>query len=809
MQQQRPVYDVCIVGSGAGGGMAAYALTKAGASVVMLEAGPAWYATEDSPMLMWNWQSPRRGASTPIRPFGEFDACDGGWQVEGEPYTTGPGTRFNWWRARMLGGRTNHWGRISLRFGPDDFRRKSLDGLGDDWPITYDDVKPYYDEVDKLVGIFGSQENLHNEPDGIFHPPPKPRCYELMVKQASDKLKITCIPARLSIITKPLGERAACHYCGQCNRGCSTNSNFSSPSVLIAPAMKTGKLRLITNAMAREVTIDAQGRATGVSYINKRTNLDEHVRARIVVLAASAFESARLLLNSKSAMFPQGLANSSGTTGKYVTDTTGSDVSGFIPKLMNHVPHNEDGVGGMHVYMPWWLDNKKLDFPRGYHIEVWGGRRGMPGYGFMGGIHRYPPGGGYGKALKDDYRRYWGATIGFSGRGEMIPNDDSYCEIDPTMVDRWGGYSRAALPLEMDGSRVEPGEAHAGNFPCARRRDGRHGVQRDADSPAGVRHRRRRYDHSRAGRRAHGQRSAHFRNQQVDADTRRAESLPHRWCAVRFAGGQESNLDYSGAVAAHQRTHRRADEAEGFMSEQLPVLQTDDNDNRSDSDIGSDNDNGISRREVVAFLGIAPLAAALGVPPETVEGAMRVAQQAAAQQQRQQQGPQQQPAPGVYKPRFFTPHEWRTVRVLADLVIPRDERSGSATDAGVPEFMDFMMIDRPNMQLGMRGGLRWLDNHSNMRFNKRFVELTSAQQTSILDEIAFPARAKPDVSHGVSFFTSFRDLTAGGFWSSRIGVRDIGYVGNEFTQWNGCPPAALQRLGVSEDAMNTRIPFQR
>ncbi|HEY0811119.1 MAG TPA: GMC family oxidoreductase, partial [Longimicrobiales bacterium] len=416
MQNQRPVYDVAIIGSGAGGGMAAYALTKAGARVVMLEAGPAWYATTDSPMLMWNWQSPRRGASTPIRPFGEFDACDGGWQVEGEPYTTVPGTRFNWWRARMLGGRTNHWGRISLRFGPDDFRRKSLDGLGDDWPITYADVKPYYDEVDKLIGIFGSVENLHNEPDGIFHPAPKPRCYELMVKQASDKLNITCIPARLSIITKQHGDRAACHYCGQCNRGCRSRSNFSSPDVLIAPAMKTGLMRLITNAMAREVTVNAQGQATGVSYINKNTGLDEHVRARVVVLAASAFESARLLMNSRSTMFPQGLGNSSGTLGKYVTDTTGTDVAGFIPKLMEHVPHNEDGVGGMHVYMPWWLDNKKLDFPRGYHIEVWGGRRGMPGYGFMGGIQRYN-GGGYGKQLKEDYRRYWGATIGFSGRG--------------------------------------------------------------------------------------------------------------------------------------------------------------------------------------------------------------------------------------------------------------------------------------------------------------------------------------------------------------------------------------------------------
>ena len=438
VQRQRPVYDVCIVGSGAGGGMAAYMLTKAGANVVMLEAGGPWYATEDAPMMVWNYQSPRRGASTPIRPFGEFDACDGGWEIEGEPYTRAPGTNFSWWRARMLGGRTNHWGRISLRFGPDDFRRKSLDGLGDDWPITYQDVAPWFDEVDKLIGIFGSRENLPNEPDGIFHPPPAPRCYELMVKQASDKLNITCIPARLSIITQKHGDRMGCHYCGQCNRGCRTNSNFSSPSVLIRPAQRTGKLTLLTNAMVREVTIDAQGKATGVQYIDKRTNTDQHVRARVVVLAASACETARLLLNSKSTMFPNGLANSSGTAGKYLTDTTGAGVSGFIPKLMDHVPHNEDGVGGMHVYMPWWLDNKKLDFPRGYHIEVGGGRRGMPGYGFMGGIHRYPPGGGYGKALKDDYRRYWGATIGFDGRGEMIPNDNSYCEIDPSTVDRWG-----------------------------------------------------------------------------------------------------------------------------------------------------------------------------------------------------------------------------------------------------------------------------------------------------------------------------------------------------------------------------------
>ncbi|HEY9427220.1 MAG TPA: GMC family oxidoreductase [Gemmatimonadaceae bacterium] len=437
LRLQRPVYDVCIVGSGAGGGMAAYMLTKAGANVVMLEAGPEWYSTHDSTMLRWNYDSPRRGASTADRPFGEFDACIGGWNIDGEPYTRAEGTKFDWWRARMLGGRTNHWGRISLRFGPDDFRGKSRDGLGDDWPISYDDVAPYYDRIDRLIGIFGSREGLPNHPDGIFQPPPRPRCYELLVKDACDRLGVTCISSRLSIITKPLNGRAPCHYCGQCNRGCSVNANFSSPGVLIAPALKTGRLTLITNAMAREVTTDASGLATGVSFIDKHSGTDEHVRARAVVLSASACESARLLLNSRSSRFPNGLANSSGVVGKYLTDTTGTDVAGFIPRMMDHVPHNEDGVGGMHVYMPWWVDNAKLDFPRGYHIEVWGGL-GMPSYGFMGGIQRYPSGGGYGKNLKEDYRRYYGATIGFSGRGEMIPNEDSYCDIDPDTVDRWG-----------------------------------------------------------------------------------------------------------------------------------------------------------------------------------------------------------------------------------------------------------------------------------------------------------------------------------------------------------------------------------
>lgn len=450
IKKSSKVYDVCVVGSGAGGGMAAKVLTEAGASVAMLEAGPMFNSAEGD-MFKWPYQSPRRGAST-HKPFGEFDAAYGGWDIEGEPYTRVGGTEFEWFRSRMLGGRTNHWGRISLRFGPKDFQRKKDDGLSDDWPITYDDIKPYYDKVDQLVGVFGAnfpkELGLVNEPDGIFLPPPKPRAHELLAQKACKPLNIPVLPSRLSILTQPLNGRAACHYCSQCGRGCSTHSNFSSPSVLIPPAMETGLLEIIPNAMAREVLINDEGLASGVSYVSKDDGMEYQVNAKIVILAASACESARLMMNSKSSKHPNGIGNSNDMVGKYLMDSTGASRVGLIPQLLDRKRYNEDGTGGMHMYVPWWVDNKTLDFPRGYHIEIWGGM-GMPGYGFMGGIQnlngkygsggsRPKGGGGYGAQLKEDYRQFYGAMIGFSGRGEPMPFKENYCEIDPNVVDKWG-----------------------------------------------------------------------------------------------------------------------------------------------------------------------------------------------------------------------------------------------------------------------------------------------------------------------------------------------------------------------------------
>lgn len=448
IQEGPEIYDAIVVGSGAGGGMAGYILAHAGLKVLMLEAGPFYDPAVDALQLRWPWESPRRGAST-TRAFGDFDAAYGGWQLEGEPYTTAKGTKFDWFRARMLGGRTNHWGRISLRMGPDDFQ--PTDGVTDAWPITYEEIKPFYDRVDRMIGIYGTVEGIRNEPDGIFMKPPKPRLNELYIAKAAKKVGVPVIAGRGSVLTESSPEikgRGTCFYCGQCARACKVYGDFSSSSCLVMPAMKTGNLKVIDNAMVREVLTDDEGLATGVSYVDTQ-NLQEYtVRGKTIILGASACESARIMLNSSSQTHPNGLANSSGLVGRYLHDSTGASLSGFLPQLLDRKRYNEDGVGSVHIYSPWWGDNSKLSFPRGYHIEYYGGMR-MPSYGFLNWVPNFndktalkngnaKPKGGYGQSLKEDYRSFYGANLNMAGRGTALARKDNYCEIDPDKVDKYG-----------------------------------------------------------------------------------------------------------------------------------------------------------------------------------------------------------------------------------------------------------------------------------------------------------------------------------------------------------------------------------
>lgn len=468
---KKQTYDVIVVGSGAAGGQTAYTLCMEGARVLMLEAGRNYSPEAETPMFQTPEQAPLRGASTPEKAFGFYDATiDGGWQVPGEPYVNARedhAGRFDWWRARMLGGRTNHWGRISLRNGPYDFKPYSRDGLGFDWPIDYADVAPYYDKVEMLIGVYGDNDGLENTPDspaGVLLPPPKPKVSDLLVRQRAGRLGVPVIAGHRAVLTRRLDadnlpaklhpgnaeaqrilresmlRRAACWWATPCGRGCSTGANYQSTTVHLPPALATGRLDIVCDAMVRETVLGANGKAEGVRFIDKTSGKEYAASARVVVLAASACETARILLNSKSASFPDGLANSSGKVGRYLMDTVGTDLTGQVPLLENLPLHNEDGADGGHMYSPWWLYKEqlagKLGFARGYHIEFGGGRR-MPGLNTGAGLE-WLTGGSYGHKFKQDVRRYYGSFVGFAGRGEMIPNEHSYCEIDPQTKDKWG-----------------------------------------------------------------------------------------------------------------------------------------------------------------------------------------------------------------------------------------------------------------------------------------------------------------------------------------------------------------------------------
>lgn len=470
--QLQTSYDVIVVGSGAGGGQAAYALTMAGLKVLVLEAGRSFDPQTEAAMFQLPSQAPLRGVATPDKPYGFHDcSIHSGWEIPGEPYTHArEAPQFRWWRQRMMGGRTNHWGRIALRNGPYDFKPRTRFGAGLDWPIGYDDVAPYYDKVEMLIGVFGTREGLENSPDsppGVLLPAPKLRVGELYAQKHGRKIGAQIVPIHRAVLTRPqaadtlpaklhpgnvraqgilaeaMRARAPCFWATDCHRGCAIRANYDSQTVHLRPALATGNLDILPLAMVREVTLDARGRASGVLFIDKTDGREGRARGRAVVLAASSQESVRLLLNSKSARFPQGLANSSGLVGKCLTDSVSSSFSAHIPAFEGMPLHNEDGAGGPHAYVPWTLHDRnragELGFPGGYHLEFTSGRQ-MPSMTVANGFDRLAgrSGHAYGRQFKEEARRYYGCQLGFGAQGTMLPNDGTFCELDPQVKDRWG-----------------------------------------------------------------------------------------------------------------------------------------------------------------------------------------------------------------------------------------------------------------------------------------------------------------------------------------------------------------------------------
>lgn len=420
-------FDAIVVGSGCTGGWAAKRLTEAGMKVALLEAGQK-VTLKDFNEHLEPWRFPFLGMSPEIareRPIqSRVYACtehNYKWFVNDleNPYTQEK--PFMWIRQRVLGGRSLSWGRQSYRMSNLDFKAASHDGYGDDWPISYEDMVPYYEIVEKYVGITGQAENLPQLPDSVFLPPMEMTCGEEILRdKVKQKFGRTVTIGRAAILTRPQNGRQACHYCGPCERGCSTKSYFNSVTTTIPDAVKTGRLTLITDAVVARVTMK-DGLASGVVYVDRVTREPREVRAKIVILCASSLESTRLLMNSN-------ICNNNEALGRYAMDHIyGGGASGTMPGLEAKPwagpPHRPNGV-----YVPRFLNvnEKSTDgLIRGYGYQ--GGSE--PGFTY------WAP--GFGADYKNAVRAgQW--HIGLGAWCECLARKENYVEIDKDRVDAWG-----------------------------------------------------------------------------------------------------------------------------------------------------------------------------------------------------------------------------------------------------------------------------------------------------------------------------------------------------------------------------------
>lgn len=461
-------YDVVIVGSGAAGGMAAYVLTQHGLNVALLEAGKRLNVEEELKSVEWPYEHPRRGDMPPGHhaltldeynfrqtPYGQGHAAKKlypyvqSWRgpdysksmvvdEKDNPYT---GSRYAWVRTRALGGKTLIWGRHALRMGDHDFKAARRDGYGMEWPISYADVEPYYDKVDRLLGISGHAENLPHLPDSLFQRSTRLTPMEVRMRERLGKMGRVLTPYRAGVATDGVPHnkyRSRCWGRGACSRrvgGCDIHAAFDSPTGLIFPAIDTGKLALRTGAIVREVLVDANtGCARGVSFIDAQTRKDYELKAKVVVLAASTLESARLMMLSKSRQHPGGIGNSSGHVGhNFCEHVMGPNVRGLMKDMVGRARSNDDGRPGQ-FYIPEFrnVTEKRTEFLRSYGFQ---GRSGSNMYPDDTVVPLTP---GFGAAFKKGVRERAGAFVTMSGFGETLARYENHVALDPKVKDRWG-----------------------------------------------------------------------------------------------------------------------------------------------------------------------------------------------------------------------------------------------------------------------------------------------------------------------------------------------------------------------------------
>jgi choline dehydrogenase-like flavoprotein len=434
----RQVYDVIVIGTGAGGGMAIKTLCEAGLKVCALNAGQRLNPKKDFRFHRMPWDMKFRGFDDPKRRGESFGYMDNeytkaAWDHE-IPFTTEPGTKWMWPRCNAVGGKTNFWGRSSARFGDIDFRAASLDGYGVDWPVSYADIAPYYTRVEKMIGVASTVQNRPSNPDGVYLPPFNFRCLDWILQAGAEKVSVPYLPDRCAQLTVPHNGHPKCHFCGECTTGCDVGAFFSTPWFLLPSAEATKKLELRTDALAKNILTNENGRAAGVAYIDRATKQEREVYAWAVVVAASCIESARIMLNSKSRQWPNGIANSSGQLGRNLCDHLyGESARGYLPQLLGQPSFPDHVADSTIAWMPRWQNLKhphEEAFIRGYSVYPDGGCSEFPGYALDLD--------GFGSSFKHEIKHRYPTPVGFTVQAPSLPQKTNYVDLDPEVKDRYG-----------------------------------------------------------------------------------------------------------------------------------------------------------------------------------------------------------------------------------------------------------------------------------------------------------------------------------------------------------------------------------